>query len=72
MNKQIRTLGSYEVVLYDEHDNRIKEIVSTSSLIQSREYAKELLQTLPDAASYTVSRIIDNSKFNNWMPKQPY
>jgi hypothetical protein len=67
---QIRSIGSYEIVLYDSKNSRILEEISDLSMIGSSNKAEQLLDAVPEATSYTVSRILYNSKYNVWAPKQ--
>lgn len=66
----IRKIGSYEIVLYDMDMKRIEEVVSHSSYWKSKEIAENMLANNDIAQSYTVAKILDNSKFNNWSPEQ--
>lgn len=68
MSIQIRAIGSYEIVLYDKDMHRILEKVSNISLMESRVLAETMLSDDIAADSYTISRIIDNSKYNTWDP----
>ena len=65
MTKQIRNIGSYEIVIYDSSDHRVKEVVIDSSLYEARKLANTL--TTPDT-SYTIAKIVDNSKYSVWAP----
>lgn len=66
-SKQIREVGCYELVYYDSNDNRIQEIVLNTSHYEAKKQAET---QLIDGHSYTLSRIIDNSKFNTWTPNK--
>lgn len=61
----IRKIGSYEIVVYDENDQRIKEFISNDSLVESEKLANEL-SVKHNAYSYTISSILRNTKFSVW------
>lgn len=72
MTKQIRKIGSYEIVIYDPSDVRVKEYVVDVSLTEARDIAKTKvleLSTEENPYSYTVSRIFYNSKFSVHSPE---
>lgn len=62
--KNIREVGSYEIVIYNSDDHRIKEIVVSTSLSETRQTAKSLVKGTDN--SFTISRVIDNSKYSKW------
>lgn len=79
--KQIRTIGHYEIVIYAPDDKRVDEYVKETPLYETKRIANELVNTYNNkfltskqleegiTYSYTISRILHNSAYNNWAPK---
>ena len=76
----IRSIGSYEIVLYTPEMKRVDEYVGHGSMVDSEQFAIRKVQELnkghginPEkdgvSFSYTVSKIVANSVFNNQAPK---
>ena len=80
--KQIRTTGSYEVVIYDLNDKRVVEYVKDTPLYETKLIAGDTVSIYNEkfltkeqidegfTYSYTISRILHNSAYDNWAPKQ--
>jgi hypothetical protein len=68
MTKNIRTIGSYEIVVADEYDNRILEQVHHGSLMDAQELANELIEAIPEAVSAYCAKVVFNTKHNVWTP----
>lgn len=72
--KQIRTIGSFEIVIYDPQDKRVEEHVHSTPLYETKRIAHQLITQYNSrfsleegqSFSYTIARIIDNSAYNNW------
>jgi len=79
--KQIRIMGSYEVVIYDIDDKRVVEYVKTTPLYETKRIATDLVAMYNEkfltqkqleegiTYSYTISHILQNSAYDNWAPK---
>lgn len=63
--KNIRKIGNYEIVIYNGDDLRMKEVIVDSSLAEARKTAQNMIKNTGN--SFTVSRIVDNSKYNKWV-----
>lgn len=63
MTKQIRKIGSYLITIYGSDDNEVKEIVSNVSYLSTLAMARAELKP---GESYTVAKVLDNSKYNKW------
>lgn len=80
--KQIRTIGDYEIIIYNPEQHRVMEHVSNLCYTESRDYAKALVfehnerylseEQIAQGVtySYTVSKLLDNSIYNVHMPKR--
>lgn len=66
MTKNIRTIGSYEVVVADVDENRILEQVHHGSLMEARILADELITSIPEATSAYGTKVVFNTKHNVW------
>lgn len=66
----IRTVGSYEITIFDPSDKRIEEIVIEDSLYAAQQLAKSKLKKYGLSHSYTISKIVNNSKYNKWVPNK--
>ena len=64
----IRTIGSYEITIFDANFKRIKEVVSDKCLFESKQLAEQVMLEV-GGKSYTVAKIIFNSKFDTWGKK---
>lgn len=72
--KQIRTIGSFEVVIYDPKDKRVEEQVHSTPLYETKRIAHKLITEYNSrfsleegqSFSYTIARIIDNSAYSTW------
>lgn len=61
--KQIREIGSYLITIYDASDHEVREIVSNVGLLETVTLAKA---ELSEGESFTIAKIIENSKYNKW------
>ena len=78
--KQIRCVGSYEIVIYNPDDRRVAEFVETTALQGTKLIAEELVIDYNErflteeeielgiTYSYTISKILYNSAYNVWAP----
>lgn len=64
----IRTIGAYEIVILDTNKKRILERVFHEGLFGAEREAIKLVESIPEASSYWVSKIIYNSLFTKWSP----
>ena len=69
MSKNIRELGSYEIVLSDINDERILEKVFTGSKHEAKLLTLELIATTLNACSGYIGHIVFNSKYDAQMPR---
>jgi len=80
--KQIRTTGAYEIVIYDLDDKRVVEYVKETPLYETKLIAGDAVSIYNErfltkeqideglTYSYTISRILQNSAYDQWAPKQ--
>lgn len=77
--KQIRSSGSYEITIFNPLDARVEEYVTDSSLMESKQKAESIVESYNATLttdhiakglsfSFSLSRVIFNSKYNNWAP----
>ncbi len=66
----VRKINSYEIVFCDSEFKRVQEIITDCSLIEAKKMAKYYLDENPLYDNYYISKVVDNSIFNDWKPNK--
>lgn len=61
--KQIRKIGSYLITIYDANDKEVREVVSGFGLLETKKLAEAEVKA---GESFTIAKIIENSKYSKW------